>query len=75
MRITNCFGTRFIGKMGDSCVAYVSRGRNYLRAYSAPRGPPSDLQEEQRARFTEASAAWQRLLEDERRAYDREDRA
>lgn len=71
MKIRNALGIRLSGAFGKSFITSSWKGTNYLRRYSAPRGPPSDLQKEQRRRFAVATDAWKRLSAKEREAWNR----
>jgi len=71
MKISNSFGTRFRGKLGKQMIASSWRGIPYIREYVKPRNPRTGLQQENRGRFSEAVAAWQRLPLAEQKAYDR----
>jgi len=61
MKIRNIFGNRYSGAMGKDFVASSWKGHDYLKEYTAPSNPKSDLQTEHRAIFAQASAVWKTL--------------
>ena len=61
MKIRNIFGNRYSGAMGKDFVASSWKGHDYLKEYTAPSNPKSDLQTEHRAIFSQASAVWKTL--------------
>ena len=61
MKIRNIFGNRYSGAMGKDFVASSWKGHDYLKEYTAPSNPKSDLQTEHRAIFSQAAEAWSKL--------------
>ena len=71
MRIQNIFGTEFSGTIGKSMIASSWKGIPYMRTYTVPKDPKTELQLEHRALWARAVDAWHALGPDEKRRYSK----
>lgn len=71
MKLLNIFGNRYKGTLGKDLVASSWKGIPYIREYTIPRDPKTELQLEHRALFAEAVELWHALEESERDVYNR----
>jgi hypothetical protein len=55
----------------DDVVFYKRKGKFYSRRFTKPRDPKTTAQQNQRARFREANAAWKALAEEDRERWRR----
>lgn len=69
MKITNDFGNKMKGSIGEQVTASDWKGRNYLKAYSRPSNPSSTEQQEKRGWLAEGTAKWQSFTTRQREAY------
>ena len=71
MKIRNVFGNRYKGALGKDMVAASWKGHEYIREYTVPTNPKTELQEQHRAIFNRAVEAWKVLSPRQQEFYSR----
>jgi len=69
MKITNDFGNKLKGSIGEQVTASEWNGRNYLKAYARPSNTSTPQQEEKRTFLADGMAVWQGFHERQKEAY------
>lgn len=71
MKMTNQFGTKFVGTLGKAMTAADWKGRNYIRGYRKPKTARTVSQVKQRGRFEESAEEWREQEGVQKEAYVR----
>lgn len=69
VKISNVFGDKYSGKVGDSGVFANWKGRQYRRSYVKPSNPNTPAQQIVRASFTDAVDKWHVFNDLQKQAY------
>lgn len=69
VKVTNIFGDKYSGKVGEAGVFANWKGRQYRRSYVKPSNPNTPAQQAVRSSFTDAVDKWHTFADLQKQAY------